>query len=390
MAERCGREDGSEAVARSRSTFAWRVFLAAGALMAVLSADARSAQKPAADRPISRTRAEVENLIERVGKTQPEWWDSVKLDYPPTLDLDWPLQPVGDWDAGKNVGQYIWDVINPNPGRWREGIKLVHHLMIRNKDDRAKLARSMDTLGRMYHDLMGDWARAVFWWRMSAKYGSGVDLVSLAHCYWKLGSKEVATEVLAQIPYDYTRHGVLIKLWADMGEFDKALRLAERKAADGMPTIAYLTAGDACRLAGRYREALAYYEKVLTAQATAGREDDVKKDRERAQASIQAIKVFDTLDLAQIPDGTYTADSIAYAGPLGVEVIVKGGRIQSVRVTEHQEKQFYSALTETPGQIVKKQGVKGVDAVTGATMTSEAILNATAKALARAMRKEAK
>ncbi len=137
----------------------------------------------------------------------------------------------------------------------------------------------------------------------------------------------------------------MIKLWADMGEIDKALKLAERKAAGGMATIAYLTAGDTCRLAGRYKEALAYYEKVLTAEGAAGREDDVRRDRERAQASIQAIKLFDTLDVTQVADGTYTANSLAYAGPLHVEVVVKGRRIQSVRVTQHEEKQFYSALT---------------------------------------------
>jgi uncharacterized protein with FMN-binding domain len=175
-----------------------------------------------------------------------------------------------------------------------------------------------------------------------------------------------------------------------MGEFDKALALAKQKAADGMPTIAYLTAGDTCRLAGRYKEALAYYRKVLAAKGDTGREGDVKKDRERAQASIQAIRLFDTLDVAQVANGVYTANSIAYAGPLYIEVAVQGGRIESVRVTKHQEKQFYSALTDTPSQIVQKQGVKGVDAVTGATMTSEAILNATAKALAEGMPKKAK
>jgi len=357
-------------------------------LAVVLQVSICCAQNPSS--PVTRTRAEVEDLIRRVGATPPDWWDSVELTYPQTLDLDWPLQPVGEWNAGKNVGQYIWDVINPNPGRWKEGIKLVHHLMIRNKGDRAKLARSVDTLGRMYHDLMEDWARAVFWWRMSERYGSGIDLIGVAHCYWKLGNKEMAVEVLSQIPYDYTRHGVLIKLWADMGEIDKALGLAEQKAADGMPTIAYLTAGDACRLAGHYKEALAYYEKVLAAKSADGREDDVKKDRERAQASMQAIRLFDTLNVAQVPDGTHRASSLAYAGPLHVEVGVRGGRIESVRVTEHQEKQFYSALTETPHQIIARQGVKGVDAVTGATMTSEAIINATAKALADGMQKRAK
>ena len=77
---------------------------------------------------------------------------------------------------------------------------------------------------------------------------------------------------------------------------------------------------------------------------------------------------------------------MAYAGQLYVEVDVKGGRIESVRVTQHRERQFYSAITDTIQQIVAKQSVKGVDATTGATMTAEAIINATAKALAGGMK----
>ena len=363
--------------------------LAVLAMVALLHAGVCQAQSPAARALTTRTRAEVEELIQRMGATQPDWWDSVELSYPPTLDLNWPLRPGGKWDARRNVGQYLWDIINPNPGRWKEGIRLVHYLMVRHKDDRAKLARSMQTLGRMFHGLLEDWARAAFWWRMAEKYGAAVDPISLAHCYWKLGSRDMAAETLSRISYDYTRHGALIKLWADMGEFDRALKLAEQKAASGMPTIAYLTAGDTCRLAGRYKEALAYYQKVIVAKPTAGRENDVKKDRERAQASIQAITLFDTLDLSRVADGTYTASSIAYAGLLHVEVVVKSGRIEALHVTRHREKQFYSALTETPSQILAKQSVKGVDAVTGATMTSEAIINATAKALGQGMQKAA-
>ncbi|HSV99655.1 MAG TPA: FMN-binding protein [Sedimentisphaerales bacterium] len=336
---------------------------------------------------VKRTLAEIEALIQKVGTTQPDWWDSVPLTYPPTLDLNWPLRDDGPWDASRNVGQYLWDVINPNPDRWKEGIKLVNHLMIRHKDDRAKLARSTETLGRMFHDLMEDYARAVFWWRIAAKYGGYVEPIDLAHCYWRLGCREMAVETLAQAPSDYTRHGALIKLWADMGEFDKALKLAEQKARAGMPTVGYLAAGDACRLAGRYDEALAYYRKALAGQDAAGREGDVKQGKERAKASIEGIQLFDALDVTRVPDGTYTAASLAYAGPLHVEVTVQGGRIEAVRVTRHGEKQFYSALTDTPNQIIARQGVKGVDAVTGATMTSEAIIYATAKALAGGMSK---
>jgi uncharacterized protein with FMN-binding domain len=96
--------------------------------------------------------------------------------------------------------------------------------------------------------------------------------------------------------------------------------------------------------------------------------------------------LFELCDVTKVPDGVYTASSIGYAGEIVLDVIVKAGRIESVQVKRHEEKQFYSALTDTPRQIIQKQGVKGVDAVSGATITSEAILNATAKALANAVK----
>ena len=372
---------------RIRLRFAQKCLLT-GLTVVAVSLVAAEVSAKASDEPakVTRTRAEVEALIRNVGSTSPEWWDSVEPRYPKTLDLSWPLKPVGKWNAQKNVGQFIWDIINPNPGRWKEGVKLVHRLMISNKNDPTKLTRSMSTLGRMFHDLLEDWARAAFWWRMSASRGGQYNPLGLAHCYWKLGNKSMAVEILSRYGRDYTRHGAIIKLWAEMAEFDKAIRLAEEKARTGMADVGYLTAGDVCRLGGDYKRALVYYQKALAASGTNGREKDFQHNVERARANIQAIKCFDALDLSQIPDGAYQAASLAYAGQLHVEVIVKGGRIESVRVAKHKERQFYSALTDTPKQIIDRQSVKGVDAVTGATMTSEAIINATAKALASGMK----
>jgi uncharacterized protein with FMN-binding domain len=136
-------------------------------------------------------------------------------------------------------------------------------------------------------------------------------------------------------------------------------------------------------MAGRYPQALAYYQKVLAVPA--GQQGIIKQNKARAQASIDAIRAVEGLDLSKVRDGIYTATSIGYAGPLDVAVDIKGGKILSVKVTKYQEKQFYTALTDTPAQIVAKQGIKGVDAVTGATITSEAIMNATVKALAKGM-----
>jgi uncharacterized protein with FMN-binding domain len=179
------------------------------------------------------------------------------------------------------------------------------------------------------------------------------------------------------IPYDS------IKLWADMGETQHALAIAEHAVkSGGMSHFAYLYAADACRLAGKYKEAIDYYEKVLAVPNPDKDKGQITRCHERAQASLEAIKLFELSDVKKVADGTYKAESIGYEAQIHVEVAVQSGRIESVRIVQHKEKQFYSAMTDTPTKLIDKQGVKGVDATSSATITSEAIINATAKALA--------
>ena len=185
---------------------------------------------------VVRTADEVEALIQKAGSEAPDWWDSVPLKYPDTLNLDWPIREEGGWDNQKNVGQYLWDVINPNPGRWKEGIKLVHHVMLRGKNDRAKMGRSMACLGMMFHNFTQDWPRAVFWWRMSAKYGQQTDPAMMANCFWQMGCKPKAQEILRPLTRDYTRNGAIIKLWADMGEMDRRCAWSSRWHEPADPT----------------------------------------------------------------------------------------------------------------------------------------------------------
>ena len=94
--------------------------------------------------------------------------------------------------------------------------------------------------------------------------------------------------------------------------------------------------------------------------------------------------MFELLDLTRVPDGTYRSSSMGYEAQVHVEVVVRSGRIEDVRVTDHHEKQYYSSITDTCQKIIAKQGVTGIDATSCATITSEAIINATAKALAEA------
>ena len=333
------------------------------------------AGEPAAAKAGGKTKADVQALIKQMGATPPDWFAATPLKFPPTLDLTWPPNPGGPWDPNKNIGQFIWSTINENEPRWKEGIKFLHHLLTVNKDKPAVITQVMGALGTMYHNLHEDWARSAFWYQKAGDPNP----IDLAHCYFKLGSKDLAAEILSKYPTDSSRHGAVIRLWSEMGETQKALQMAEQ-TAKSIPDVGNLAAGDVCRAAGRYAEALGYYQKVVAAAQGAR---DMAQNKARAQASIDAIKLVDTLDLKKVPDGKYRADSYGYSGQVEAEVTVAGGKIAGVQVTRHTEKQYYSSITDTCQQIVKKQGAKGVDATSGATITSEAILNATLKALAK-------
>jgi uncharacterized protein with FMN-binding domain len=274
--------------------------------------------------------------------------------------------------------------VNPNPSKWREGIRLLHHLITLHKDDREKRERDMEALGRMYYVLHQDHARAAFWWRQAGVEKTQTPptlMVHLAECYWRLGNKPMAVEHLKKIrsvPYD------AIKLWADMGEIQQSLTIVDQalKSPNGQLHFTYLYAADACRVAGKYKEAIGYYEKVLEVPSPDKDKGQIARCHDRATASLEALKLFELSDIKKVADGTYESESIGYEGPVRVEVVVQAGRIESVRVVQHREKQFYSALTDTPAKIITKQGIKGIDATSSATITSEAIINATAKALA--------
>ena len=83
--------------------------------------------------------------------------------------------------------------------------------------------------------------------------------------------------------------------------------------------------------------------------------------------------------------GTYTATADGRGGEMTVEVTVSEDEIISIEVTDHQETPGISdyPLTEIPAEIVEYQSLN-VDSVTGATMTSSAIVRAVSDALEQA------
>ncbi|NLY46554.1 MAG: FMN-binding protein [Tissierella sp.] len=87
---------------------------------------------------------------------------------------------------------------------------------------------------------------------------------------------------------------------------------------------------------------------------------------------------------AGLTDGTYTGEAQGMA-PLKVSVTVTDGKIADVEVTEQEETPGFSepALEQIPDAIVEKNSTE-VDAVSGATVTSNAIKEAVNNALEQA------
>lgn len=85
-------------------------------------------------------------------------------------------------------------------------------------------------------------------------------------------------------------------------------------------------------------------------------------------------------------DGIYLGRAYGYIDELTVELTITGGKIAAARVVEHNENRAQKAIEAVPAALIGKRNVAGVDSITGATVTSQAILEAAQKALANATR----
>ncbi len=327
---------------------------------------------------LNRTRAEVEKLIKTVGPTKPDWFDSVEMKYPETLDLTWAKPKKKGFDLKENMDHYMVALMR-KPWAWKSAVKLMYHIMDLQKGNRSTVRKAMRGLGEIYFKHLNDYARAAYWLRKGEKPNK----IFLVDCYLRLGSKQMAYEELDKYQPTRWERDRVVKLLAEMGRVKDSLRYAQQMSKAGQGAMAYLAAGHACRYAGQLNKALLCYKRVLTF----ANEKYSKRFLERAQDSATAIKTLGAgLDLSKIPDGTYIDSSRGFRGPVEVTIEVKDSKILSVKVTDLTDDWHCSSIVDVPLKIVEKQSIVGVDSITSATFTSEAIINATAKALGKAMK----
>lgn len=342
------------------------LILFVAATLAVCQACLAQSSKPAGE----QTPEQVEAAIKQAGATYPDWWDGVKLDYPKTLDLTW-TKSEGIFDS-LSLDEYLAKEIRPKPANWKLGIKVVSEAIRVNKNSPERLRQTYEALGDMFVGMMGDFDHAAHYYRLC---GTQKVYDRLALCYWKLGNKTMASDLLNSLSTDPTPTGGVIRMWGYLQEPQKATELAEASAKDGNKETLYLAAGDALRTCGQGDKAIEYYQKAMNL--------DTKDARTKpaAQLNINALKALAKLEMSHLRDGKYTETVQGYSGDLTMELAIRSGKIASAKVTDHKEDGALLSTTEIPARIVKAQGFRGIDAVSGATTSSSAILDAAIMAL---------
>lgn len=208
---------------------------------------------------------------------------------------------------------------------------------------------------------------------------------------WSIRAHE---EFLAKPHANAPIHAILslASLYAEFGEFDKAkahldqgmkrlpdppwraMREAEFHDAYGDLLVAWGKIDQAKR---HYRDAVRIYP---TAEPPYGRHLLPRRAR-KVQSKLDLLN-FGSLHTVRLRDGRYQETALGYSDDIDVTVVVKGGRVNDINV-RHQEKIDQNACVIVPQRILDTQSLQ-VDAVTGATITKDAIVGGTYRALKKA------
>ena len=121
-------------------------------------------------------------------------------------------------------------------------------------------------------------------------------------------------------------------------------------------------------------------QAILEAQSTDV--DVVSGATYTSEAVIEAAEKALQMAGSELKDGTYTGSAQGYKSEITVNVTVAQGQIVNVEVVEHDDTPFVAqnAVDQIPAAIVDAQSFE-VDAVSGATMTSNGIMKAVQNAL---------
>ena len=182
--------------------------------------------------------------------------------------------------------------------------------------------------------------------------------------------------------------------YAHFGEFARAMEIVDRAAKDLPPdpwrirsraTVEdmrgdiYAMMGDIDKAKTAYGEAM----RILPTSTQPYGRQTLQREVAKIRRKVDLL-TFTAWDKAALRDGTYSARIFAYAEDkeMVVMVTIRAGKIVDIKL-RHWEKIELNATKIIPRRIIEKQSLK-VDVISGATVTSQAIINGTYEALKQA------
>ena len=110
-----------------------------------------------------------------------------------------------------------------------------------------------------------------------------------------------------------------------------------------------------------------------------------KTNNKTYNKTTKPVEILKPSENVTYKDGTYTAEAEGFDGLVKVTVMIKNGKITAISNTNTDTKQYFNkAWQKIQPKILQKQAVYGVDTVSGATFSSNGILQAVQKALEKA------
>ena len=137
------------------------------------------------------------------------------------------------------------------------------------------------------------------------------------------------------------------------------------------------------KLSGASHAMAVYYGNVAGNTAAS---NDAANYRAKVYQAASAEDAGVSVEAGSLTDGTYEASGKGIGGDVPLKVTVENGTVTAVEVGENSETQDIGskAVEQLPDAIVAAGGTAGVDAVSGATVTSKAIFAAVEDCLAQA------
>ena len=153
---------------------------------------------------------------------------------------------------------------------------------------------------------------------------------------------------------------------------------------------AHWSLGDISRRKGAYERAKEAYQRARRSYELASQQKgkpgwyvaNMKKNMRRMKFLMKICDVG-SLKVSELKAGAYTSRVDGFDGPIRVRVTIADGKITKVDITKHKESIPLDSLSEIPRRIIEKQSLS-VDTITGATVTSVAVMGAVLTALEQA------